>query len=741
MRLFKTLTSITALSIASANVFAEAGVLEEVIVTATKRAESLQNIAVTVTAFGAEAIQDAEIHNAMDLSVLTPSLSITVNTNPFNARMNIRGIGTAQNDPALEPSVGLFVDGVFLGRTGLGMSDLVDIERIEVLQGPQGTLYGKNTNAGAISVITKKPNMEDFEAHISATAGDYSLQRFQGSVSGPISNSTAFRLTGSLHKRDGYYDNSGGDDLNDVDDWNLRGKLLWTPTDTMEVLFTAAHVERDTTCCAADSIQNDSVNQELANQNLQQDKNDPYDFEVGVSVDSRFDLESDLLSLNINYDLDSGSLVSITSWNDYDYSTSQDADRSELDVFNIVNDGLSGDSFSQELRFSSSFGEAIDYQVGLFYYDQTTKQGGETPFAFLGEDFLTIAGQQPLGLPVPLEFVAQPGDSVRFDHKLKTETIAVFSQATWHIGETWHLKAGLRWNDEEKDADLFTEIQSTAPLFLATGQALLNGVTTPIDANLDRTSDDVNWLLSLSKDAGEDTMLFATVATGSKSGGFNTVSGQPEDREFDDEDTTNYEVGVKSTLLDSRLRINATAFYTEIDDYQSQQQLESGAGTFVSNFGAIETSGMDVHLDALPLPNLSLTIGLLYMHKYEITDGPNDGLELPFTGEYSGNISATYVLPVAKGNAFLRADYSYMDDHSTNSASSDELRSTDFDDREQLNLKLGWRNDQWDFSVWGKNLTDDEYASRTTVRFPFSGMDAFFLAPPRTYGVTLRYDI
>ena len=326
------------------------------------------------------------------------------------------------------------------------------------------------------------------------------------------------------------------------------------------------------------------------------------------------------------------------------------------------------------------------------------------------------------------------------DHKLDTETIAVFSQSTWHIGETWHLKGGLRWNDEEKKADILSETQSTAPSFVALGQALLNGVSTPIDASFDRSSDDVNWMLSLSKDIGDDAMVFATVATGSKSGGFNTVSGEPSDREFDDEDTTSYEVGVKSTLFDAKMRLNATAFYTEIDDYQSQQQLESGAGTFVSNLGEIETSGLDVYLEAVPFPNLTLTAGLLYMHKYEITEGPDAGLDLPFTAEYSGNASATFVFPVAGGKSYMRADYSYMDDHSTNSASADQLRSKDFDDRNLLNLKLGWRNDNWDLSVWGKNVTDDEYASRTTVTFPFSSMDAYFLAPPRTYGGSIRYE-
>jgi len=173
MHTIRPLAAALALAVGGSGALAQQTVLEEVLVTATKREQSLQDIAVTVNAFSAETIQEAGINNASDLSVLTPSLNINTNLSPFNARLTIRGIGTAQTDPALEPSVGLFVDGVFLGRSGLGMSDLTDIERIEVLQGPQGTLYGKNTNAGAVSIFTRAPNLEEFEGYVETTVGDY----------------------------------------------------------------------------------------------------------------------------------------------------------------------------------------------------------------------------------------------------------------------------------------------------------------------------------------------------------------------------------------------------------------------------------------------------------------------------------------------------------------------------------------------------------------------------------------
>jgi iron complex outermembrane receptor protein len=443
------------------------------------------------------------------------------------------------------------------------------------------------------------------------------MYRLTGSASGPVTDTLAYRLSGSMHERDGYYDNSVGDDLNHADDWNLQGKLQWEPTNSLSILLSASHVDRDTTCCSADAIQSESVNEELTAQRFSPDKNDPYD---------------------------------------YDYSIDQDADRSQLDVLTVIDDNYSGDSLSQELRFTSTAGDNFDYS------------GDDKPFVFLGDDFLTIGSQQDLDLFTPLSFLATPGDNLVIKFKQETETIAVFTQATWHIGETWHVTGGLRWSDEEKETDLFSQTNSTAPSVIF-GGSFLDSVSTPIDNTLDRSTDNVDWLIRAAMDIGDNSMMFASAATGTKSGGFNTVNGTAEEREFDDEETLSYELGVKSTLLGQRLRINATAFYSEIDDFQSQQQQETGIGTFVSNAAEVETSGLDFQVEALPLPNLTLSAGLLYMHKYEVTDGPDEGLELPFTEDYSGNLAATLVFPLGDGSIYWRTDYSYMDDHSTNVAS------------------------------------------------------------------------
>ena len=724
---------------ASSPLAQQTNALEEIVVTATKRVQSLQDVPIAVNAFNADTIEVAGINNAGDLAILTPALNINVNTNPFAARMIIRGVGTAQTDPALEPSVGLFIDGVYLGRTGLGMSDLTDIERIEVLQGPQGTLYGKNTNAGAISVITKKPNFEESEGYVEASVGNYSMNKLTASASGPLTQNLAYRLSGNINQRDGYYDNSAGVDFNDADDWNIQGKLQWEATESLSILLSGSRVERDTTCCGADAVQTESVNNELVAQGLSPDSNDPYDYNVKSDADNRFAMESDLLSMTIDYDAGWGAIKSITAWNDYSYRVDQDPDRSELDILTLSNDKFSGDSFSQELRFTASPTDNVDYMLGAFYLEQNTKRGGDEPFVFIGDDIITIGSQQDLPFPLPFNFLVQPGDSLTVDMNQDAETIAFFGQGTWHIGDQWHITGGLRWSDEEKKSDLFSQTYSTAFSNQVLGASFLDSVSTPIDATLERSSDNVDWMLSAVLDISDDSMVYASAGTGTKSGGFQTVNGTADDREFDDEDTTTYELGIKSTLLDARLRINAAAFYSEIENFQAQRQLETGLGTYVSNEAKVETSGVDFQVEAAPMPNLVLSAGLLYMHKYQITDGPEKGADLPFTAEFSGTVAATLVFPLGDGGIYWRTDYSYMDNHTTNVASATQLRDEDYDNRNLINSKLGWRNDSWNVSVWGKNLSDDKYAMQTVLPFLVSGMEAYFLAPPRTFGATVRY--
>tara|TARA_R110002094_G_scaffold33228_2_gene45794 strand:+ start:5468 stop:7729 length:2262 start_codon:yes stop_codon:yes gene_type:complete len=742
---------VAALLIVSNGALAQTGALEEVIVTATKRAESLQDIAVTVTAFTEDEIQQANIRDASDIALLTPSLNINANISPFSTRIAIRGIGTP-GSTFLEPSVGTFVDGVYLNRSGLAVSDLVDVERIEVLQGPQGTLYGKNTNAGAISITTKAPKLDAPEGHLEVTTGNYAMTRLTGALSSPIGDTVAFRLAGNAHQRDGYLQNAAGPDLNDADEWSLVGKVLWEPTARLSVLLHTSHLRRDMNCCAPDSVHDPIAEQAIIDRGLPPLGSNPFDQRTAQDTLTPFKQESTAASLHVDYETDWGMLESITAWDEYDVESSQETSRSVLDT-TFLNQPQSGNSVSQELRFSAST-DHVDYMVGLYYFQQDTREFEGELSALVGADVgvgTGIFGPQ-LGL------IAATGDSSFQDNRFATETIALFSRASWQVSDDWQFTAGLRWSEEQKDADLFVAVESSAltaqnpenlpaPLLALLSQqgifppfSLLAAARPEIDERFSRTADNVDWLASLSYDLTASDLLFASVSTGTKSGGFNGVAGATEEREFDDEDTISYELGLKSTLLDARLRLNSTLFLTEINQLQSSQQAASGLGQVTSNQGEAEVSGVDLQLDALPAPNLTLSLGVQYLHTYEFTEGPDKGLELPYAAELSGSLAATFAVPLADGSAYLRGDYTVMGNHWTNSASTGQLEDKDRQDRSNINVTVGWRNDRWAISVWGKNLGDEEYAVQTLTPYPVTDTDAYFLTPPRTYGVTLRYD-
>ena len=715
--------------------------LEEVVVTATKRSQNMQDVPVAVTAFSADAISEAGINNAGDLAALTPSLHTTESRSPFSTRLAIRGVGTSQNDPSLEPSVGMFVDGVYLGRSGLGMSDLTDLERIEVLQGPQGTLYGKNTNAGAISIITKEPNLDEFEGYVELQAGTYGMTKMTVAATGPINDTLGYRVSGSVHQRDGYYENSAGPDLSDANDSNLQGKLLWEPTDNLRIKVGASHVTRDSNCCGVDTLLSDEVLAELAAQNLPTGGNDPYDFKISVDTPHEFNLESDAVSLHVTYDMDFGTFTSITAWNDYEYFNKSDSDQSALDIIRNYGSANAGDSISQEFRLDAELNESLEYQAGLFFYQSTTSIGDGSVGYELGDDLLTI-GVQTLpvlgGIPpsVYLPLTATAGDTVAGRHVWDTQTLAAFGQVTWHATDEIHVSAGLRLTDETKEADLLVVNTAASSMPLPTGGSVsfVDFLAAPVDEELERDSQNVDWMLKVAHDLNEDTMVYASSATGTKSGNFNGLTNDSSKREFEDEHTISYELGIKSTLFDSRLRLNSALFYSKVTDFQIQEQTDF-IGSFVSNDGEVVVSGLDISIDAMPFPILTLSGGLLYMDKYEVTEGANKGKKLPFTADVSGNIGGTVMFPMADGFFYMRADYVFMSEHLTGYANAGFT-----DERNLVNTNIGWRTDELNVSVWVKNLTEDKYASSVNAPQAHSGNKAHVLGQPRTIGATLRYN-
>lgn len=710
--------------------------IEEIIVTATKRAQSLQDIPISVTALSSATLREAGVENIEDVARLVPSLTVNTNISPFAAGVRIRGFGTQQNDPSLEASVAFILDGVYMGRSGLGMSDLTDIERIEVLQGPQGTLYGKNSNAGVVSVITSDPDIDHNQGFVEATLGDYGEQRYVASATGPFNDALAYRLSGSWHQQDGWMDNPGGDDLNSVQDWNARGKLLWLPTERLSLLLTGSHVDRDTRCCAADATQTTAITDELARQGLPPiARNDAFDWENAVNVDSDFQLQADAINIKLDYELPAGTLTSLSAWNQYDYHLDTDGDRSLLDVLAIHQDKYSGDAWSEELRFASELEGPLQYVAGLYAAHEENKRGDGNIFTVLGQDVLSVAS---VAIGPQVALAAQPGDYIAIDNTWKADTLALFGQSTYSLTEQWELTLGGRYTSEERDADFLVTTFSSS--FAARNPALglpvlVDAAYGPVDADFTRSDDGFTYLASLSYFVAPQVMLFTSVASGTKSGGFNGVAGEGAPREFEPEDSTNYELGIKSRWLDDRLQVNATAFWTEFTDLQFIAQNPVGTGFYVSNAAEGTSGGVDLDWSALPWAFLQLSGGLQYLDA-DYTKGLLEDFDVPFAPTWSGNLAATLLLPLAGGTTYLRGDHSFMGDHFANNTYQPPETEQD---RSLFNARLGWRNEHWDAALWVKNITDEAYSSQTAAPIVFSGTQAEFLDAPRTYGATVRY--
>ena len=462
-----------------------------------------------ITTFTASEIEDRGILNARDIAFQMPSLIVNYNVDPMNSSMRIRGIGTSQSDAALESDVALVVDGVYLNKTGLALNDLVDIERIEVLQGPQGTLYGKNTNAGVVNIITKKPISGETDGYVKYEAGDYGQQRMLAAASFGLSDSLALRISANVNEMDGYMTNIvDGSKANGVDDSVVALKLSYDKDD-LNIFFSHTEISKDSTCCAVDSL-NTSTQSQIGHQlfaadplvAVQDTEFNNYRYAATPGYPS-FELDSSLTSLKIDKEMENGTLTMIVARNDYMAHREWDADFTSLRILDLERK-LPGESTTHEIRYSSNMMGDIEYTL--------------------------------------------TGDGIAQDMNWHDETQAIFGRVTKHFNETTRATFGLRYTTEDKTADLYANTVLPGTTILSAGiagllgQPQLAGSTVPrqlvlgdnwplsaflqnVDDVFERTDSATSWSLSVQKDIADDIMIYASAATGYKSGGFNSTSG------------------------------------------------------------------------------------------------------------------------------------------------------------------------------------------------------------------------
>ena len=689
--------------------------IEEVIVSATKTEANAQDIPMVVDVLTASQIEDRNITTARDIDAALPTLIVNYNVDPFNASMRIRGIGTSQSDASLESDVALVVDGVYLNKTGLGLNDLIDIERIEVLQGPQGTLYGKNSNAGVVNITTKTPRPGDSDGFLQYEDGDFNSKRITSAMSFGLSDSTAVRLSANVNESDGYMTNMvDGQPANGVDD-SVIGLKIYHENEKLSYTFSHSDVSKKSTCCAVDSVPTSSqVAIGIPLLGRTPSDNDYTNYKYAASAGTpNFNLDSTLTSFKVDQERENGTLTYIIARNKYDAYRHWDADFTSLDMLTLKRN-MPGKSLTNELRFSSNMMGNKEYTVGLFFLDAEYGESGAYPnnaAIEVGPDFSPVWGTwftqlstqasqlgalAAAGLATPAQLAAlqglqaalpgvggffattQAGDMIAQDMMWSDETAAIFGRMTVHVSDTLRYTIGARYTTEEKDADLYAQallggaVSPTLAGLLGNPaivglprQAVLgnawpfSGFLQNVDNNFSRSDSATTWSLSVQKDLSDDVMLYAAAATGYKAGGFNSTSGDTGDmREFDKTETTNIEVGIKSRLMNNRVQLNATAFSMDTDGQHYITQSPDGTGTIVGN--ATETAerlGFDLNVIAKLTSNLTLNMSYL-----TIDDGSPDILSnaaARLTPDDAYTIGLSHDIPLGNGNMFTRIDYSY----------------------------------------------------------------------------------
>jgi outer membrane receptor protein involved in Fe transport len=741
--------------------------LEEVIVTAQKRTESLQDVPIAVTAISGEKIVEAGIKGMEDLTTYVPNVQMF--TSPGGGspgRIYIRGIGTG-NLAAFEQSVGTFVDGVYTGKFRQYLVPFLDVASVEVLKGPQGTLFGKNTVAGAMIINSARPT-NTLEGEVRAQYEfEYGSQEYVGMVSGPITDNLSGRLAAKYQDFEGYMDNLvRGTETPEVENSAVRGSLLWDATDTVQIYAKIDYAEQETTGANSQltSIEGDFRGQIEHRDVLTAVENGKFDDKNTLNSWSKPGTETDSLNalFQLDWDLAGATFTSLTGYSEYDAEVLIDGDMSDLFFIEQFNPE-EFEQISQEFRLSSAGGETLDYILGVYLESQDLKYDSFNDISLTSLSAVNVPGS-----PVPPVDLRYTG---LFEQD--TETAAVFGQLSWRFIENWTLTGGLRYSYEEKEASLTnvaSEFGSTVP---TDNPVILNIVSNLLNRSPgiiedDRDTDFVSWSANLTWDYSDDGMAYLRAARGFKSGGFNNQLADPADPsefEYDDEEANTVELGAKMTLLDGAASLNMAAFYTEIEGSQESSFLDSG---FIVQNADVNSQGFEVEgrWMAAPFLNFVASVGYLDSEYDDFPGAPCTTVQLnspdpvaagcedwtadnPRAGrtnlkgmvagrspEWTATFITNVIFPIGDAMLFSGSlDLLYEDEL------NEKLDPNYQDSYTRINarLALASSSDTWSVALIGKNLTDElTYGNGAGVGF-FTGSWFKNRTAPRTVALELAY--
>jgi len=758
MTKLKPLASALALALCSSGTLAETLMLEEVIVTAQKRTESLQDVPVAVISISGEKISEAGIQGLTDLAEYIPNVSIGYSAGDSPGRIIIRGVGSG-NNAGFEQSVGMFNDGVYQGRARQYLVPFLDVGSVEVLKGPQGTLYGKNTVAGAISVASARPT-DEFEGQLTAQYEmEYGSTEYTGYVSGGLSDNVRGRLAGKYRETEGHVDNIIRDkDEPEAETSALRGSLLWDASDSVEVFAKLEYAENETTGGIFQITGTDGVLVAPFGTIRLTDVITP--LEDGRANDKTTlyselaEEASDTESLNgvlrIDWHLNDASFTSITGYSDYDASFLQDVDFSDITLQDARNDETF-DQVSQEFRLASTKGNTLDYIVGIYLESQD-----------LVVDQNSDAILSNLGIPV------LPSTTAINNFEQDGESAAAFGQITWRMTDAWSITGGLRFAYEKKEASLEiinADLGETDPSDNALTQTVLRQLAGRVQGNLDDERSTENWspMVNLQWDFSDEGMAYAKYSRGYKSGGFNARvadATQTEKFEFDDEQVDGFEVGAKLTLLDGAATLNTALFYTEFTDRQVSAFLNDGF--IVGNAAESTSKGIEIDGRLMASQHLMFVLSLAYLNSEydEFEDagcapeqirlenplpGCDDGVQdlsgqtTNFAPEWAATFITNFFYPVGNSMEFRAAlDIIYSDQFYLEQGLDSNLVQDSFT-KVNGRIALASVDDTWEVALIGKNLTDElTYGIGSGMPF-FTGAYFKSVMEPRTVAVEVAY--
>lgn len=729
----KTTLTLAVASVLTLPGLAPAQEIEEVLVTAQRRVTDLQSTAAAISALSGDELTRRSIDDIEDLGLTTPSMNVALYQG--EAQIYIRGIGYSGIIGGSDSSTALHQDGVYLSRSSAAVPAFFDVDRVEVVRGPQGTLYGRNATGGSVNVLTRG-GTDTWQSDASVLVGDYDRYRVYGAVSGPLSDNVQFRIAGQMERQDGFTTltrpvtdplSGGGvtSDVENTDEWMIRGTLDFQPSDTVSVTLKADYYKADD----QNSVWlyfNPGTGTNPFFRSYVQERGG----ELPANPLSRKQ-DSDLphynkpeiygASARVSWEVGEYSITSLTAFKHTNPLNRNDLDATGAFGVDQVREE-DHDQFSQEFQIASPADARFNWILGLYYFSEENDIRNEYFLPFVDEQF---------GLPSNPDCCL-----LLLNGSSETEAYAVFGEGTYTLTDQLDLVLGMRYSDESRDGDNNVQLVNFP-------SDALNNV-----AEFDEASfDDFTPKVGLNYTVSDQTFLYGSVSQGFKSGGFNV--GSYQNTPFDPEEITAYEVGLKTDLLENRLRLNSAVFYYDYQDYQFQDVENNN--TVIRNAAEAEITGIEIEGTALLGEGFSLDFGATYLDaefanftaldpkRPELGFQVLDGRRLPRAPEFKYTLGLSYTAPIASGELTLRADYSWQD----------EVYFSAFNVQELYQDSYGWgklratyepSDGGWSIAAFMDNVTDEEIISNAT----FNGdiIDSTVtgnMAPPRTVGVEFRF--